>query len=72
MFEMRESAHANHGDQGIPRIISNRRNNLQSIYIGEADFEENYVWRVILNFIDRTRACMGDLGLKACEFKLLP
>jgi hypothetical protein len=40
---MRKNAHRKDRDKTVLGIISNKRNNFQSIYIGQANFEQNYV-----------------------------
>ena len=68
---MWKSAHCKDRDKTVLGIISNKRNNFQSIYVGQANFEQDYVRRMLLNFVNCTRPCMSNLGLKTCKFKLL-
>ena len=67
---MRKNTHRKDRDKTVLGIISNKRNNFQSIYIGQADFEQHYVGRMFLNFVNRAGPRMSNLGLKTCEFKL--
>jgi len=69
---MRKNAHRKDRDKTVLGNISNKGNNFQSIYIGQANFEQDYVGRMFLNFVNRARPRMGNLCLKTCEFKLLP
>jgi len=68
---MRKNTHRKDRDKTVLGIISNKRNNFQSIYIGQADFEQHYIGRMFLNFVNRARSRMGNLCLKTREFKLL-
>src|SRR5262245_28840295 len=68
---MRKSAHSKDGDKTVLGMISNKRNNFQSIYIGQANFEQDYVRRMFFDFVNCTCPGMSNLGLKAREFKLL-
>ena len=68
---MRENAHRKDRDQTVFGIISNKRNNFQSIYIGQANFKKDYVGRMFLNFVNRAGPRVSDQGLKTCEFELL-
>lgn len=68
---MRKNAHRKDRDKTVLGIISNKRNNFQSIYIGQTNFEQDDVRRMFLNFVNRSGPCMSNLGLKTCEFKLL-
>lgn len=68
---MRKNAHRKDRDKTVLGIISNKRNDFQRIYIGQANFEQDYVRRMFLNFVNRACSRMGNLCLKTCEFKLL-
>ena len=67
---MRKSAHSKDRDKTVLGIISNKRNDFQSIYIGQANFKQDEVRRMFLNFVNRSRSRMSNVGLKTCEFKL--
>ena len=68
---MRKNAHRKDRDKTVLGIISNKRNNFQSIHIGQTNFEQDDVRRMFLNFVNRACSRMGNLCLKTCEFKLL-
>ena len=68
---MRKNAHRKDRDKAVLGIISNKRNDFQSIYIGQANFEQDYVRGMFLNFVNRASPGMNNLGPKTCEFKLL-
>ena len=68
---MRKNAHRKDRDKTVLGMISNKRNNFQSIYIGQANFEQDYVRRMFFDFVNCACPCMSDLGLKTREFKLL-
>src|SRR5262245_36466222 len=68
---MRKSAHRKHRDKTVLGIISNKRNDFQSIYIGQANLKQDYIRRMLRNLANCTRPRMSNLGLKTCEFKLL-
>ena len=68
---MRKNAHRKDRDKTVLRIISNKRNDFQRIYIGQANFEQDYVRRMFLNFVNRAGSRLSNLDVKTCEFKLL-
>ena len=68
---MRKNAHREDRDKTVFGIISNKRNNFQSVDVGQVNFEQDYIRRMFLNFVDSAGPSMSDLGLETCEFKLL-
>ena len=68
---MRKNTHRKDRDKTVLGIISNKRNNFQSIYIGQANFKQDYVGRMFPNFVNRAGPRMSNQGLKTYEFKLL-
>jgi hypothetical protein len=52
-------------------IISNERNNFQTIHVGQTNLEQDYIGRLLLDFVNRTRPRMSNLGLETGELKLL-
>jgi hypothetical protein len=69
---MVESAHRQHGDKMGFGIISNKRNNFQTIHIGQANFKQDYIGRLLLDFVNGTRSRMSNLSLETGKLKLLP
>jgi hypothetical protein len=67
---MVESAHRQDGDTVGVGIISNKRNNFQTIHVGQTNFKQDYIGRLLLDFVNRARPRMSDLGLKTGKLKL--
>src|SRR5215831_21125029 len=68
---MRKIAHRKYRDKTVLGIISNKRNDFQSIDIGQANLEQDYIRRMLRYLANCTRPRMSNLGFKTCEFKLL-
>jgi hypothetical protein len=68
---MRENTHREDRDKAVLGIISNKRNNFQSVDIGQVNFKQNNIRGVFLNFVNSAGSRMGNLGLETREFKLL-
>jgi hypothetical protein len=68
---MMKSAHRQDGDTVGVGIISNERNNFQTIHIGQTNFKQDYIGWLLLDFVNGTRPRMSNLGLKTGKLKLL-
>jgi hypothetical protein len=68
---MVENAHRNDGNTVNVGIISNKRNNFQTIRIGQTNFKQDHIGRLLLDFVNGTRPSMSNLGLKAGELNCL-
>jgi hypothetical protein len=68
---MRENTHREDRDKAVLGIISNKRNNFQSVDIGQVNFKQNNIRGVFLNFVNSARPSMGNLGLEPRDFLTL-
>jgi len=67
-----ESTHRKDGNTVGVGIISNKRNNFQTMHIGQTNFKQDQIGPLLLDFVNRARPRMSNLGLKARELKLPP
>jgi hypothetical protein len=65
-----KSAHRKHWDTMGLGIISNKRNNFQTIHIGQANFNQDYIGWLLLDFVNGTRPRVRNLSLKTGKLKL--
>jgi hypothetical protein len=66
-----ESAHREHGDKMGFGIIANKRNHFQTVHIGQANFKQDDIGRLLLDLINRTRPRMSHLSLETGKLELL-
>ena len=52
-------------------IIANKRNHFQTVHIGQADFKQDDIGRLLLDLVNRTRPGMSHLSLETGKLKLL-
>jgi excisionase family DNA binding protein len=67
---MVKSAHRKYRNTMGLWIVANKRNNLQTIHIGQANFEQDYIGRLFLDFVNRPCPRVSHLRLKTGKLKL--